>query len=384
MVLLACATTLPQNYLMNNVNKWKDVFRGFVVMWNTWRWEQRRMDALAHMLSDPLDPKEENDEQITEECMLGNCRVSLPEDLLEDVSCLAFSCEIILISAVSRFIFCFTYLHMLLFTSFYDSLKFSSLCWVKALGVKYWQIPSGSTFVSFCRSFLRTIVWSRTVPSVTYSIIQFLTLGTPFILHKNYSEVLTTLLLRRVNDAELIFEAVTHHISCYPNPDGYFNPEVVKYRQLCAKSQRKRQVHCLQQYYHRLLKQILVSRKVFVFFKFVEDCAQPLSFCLCLWVLMYFLLQELLDFAVQNGLDFPHKRRLPTKTHAEMREARVTRRLSRIMKEVKAECGDSNASSDDDGLSGLGWVFLMLITFFCNLWSTSLTANMNMKNWEET
>lgn len=69
---------------------------------------------------------------------------------------------------------------------------------------------------------------------------------------------------------------------------------------------------------------------------------------------MYFLLQELLDFAVQNGLDFPHKRRLPTKTHAEMREARVTRRLSRIMKEVKAECGDSNASSDDDGLSGLG------------------------------
>lgn len=86
------------------------------------------MDALAHMLSDPLDPKEENDEQITEECMLGNCRVSLPEDLLEDVSCLAFSCEIILFSAVSRFIFCFTYLHMLLFTSFYDSLKFSSLC----------------------------------------------------------------------------------------------------------------------------------------------------------------------------------------------------------------------------------------------------------------
>lgn len=44
--------------------------------------------------------------------------------------------------------------------------------------------------------------------------------------------------------------------------DGYFNPEVVKYRQLCAKSQRKRQLYSLQQYYHRLLKQILVSRKV--------------------------------------------------------------------------------------------------------------------------
>lgn len=44
--------------------------------------------------------------------------------------------------------------------------------------------------------------------------------------------------------------------------DGYFNPEVVKYRQLCAKSQRKRHLYSLQQYYHRLLKHILVSRKV--------------------------------------------------------------------------------------------------------------------------
>lgn len=44
------------------------------------------MDVLTQMLTDPLDPKEENDGQITEECMLGNCRVNLPEDLLEDVS----------------------------------------------------------------------------------------------------------------------------------------------------------------------------------------------------------------------------------------------------------------------------------------------------------
>lgn len=61
------------------------------------------------------------------------------------------------------------------------------------------------------------------------------------------------------------------------------------------------------------------------------------------------LLQELLEFAVHNGLDFPPKRKLPSKTQAEMREPRVRRRLSRILKEVKAECGDSNASSDDDG-----------------------------------
>ena len=44
--------------------------------------------------------------------------------------------------------------------------------------------------------------------------------------------------------------------------DGYFNPEVVKYRQLCAKSQRRRHLYSLQQYYHKLLNQILVSRKV--------------------------------------------------------------------------------------------------------------------------
>lgn len=52
------------------------------------------------------------------------------------------------------------------------------------------------------------------------------------------------------------------HLGNYLTADGYFNPEVVKYRQLCAKSQRKRQLYSLQQYYHRLLKQILVSRKV--------------------------------------------------------------------------------------------------------------------------
>lgn len=43
------------------------------------------MDPLPDMLTDPLEPKGENVGQITEECMLGNCRVKLPEDLLEDV-----------------------------------------------------------------------------------------------------------------------------------------------------------------------------------------------------------------------------------------------------------------------------------------------------------
>lgn len=52
------------------------------------------------------------------------------------------------------------------------------------------------------------------------------------------------------------------HINLFLSLDGYFNPEVVKYRQLCAKSQKKRHIYSLQQYYHKLLKQILVSRKV--------------------------------------------------------------------------------------------------------------------------
>lgn len=61
---------------------------------------------------------------------------------------------------------------------------------------------------------------------------------------------------------------------------------------------------------------------------------------------------------MHSGLDFPPKRKLPTKTQAEMREPRVRRRMSRILKEVKAECGDSNASSDEDGESVLELVLL--------------------------
>uniref|UniRef100_A0A3B4G978 Nuclear factor related to kappaB binding protein n=1 Tax=Pundamilia nyererei TaxID=303518 RepID=A0A3B4G978_9CICH len=212
------------------------------------------MDALAHMLSDPLDPKEENDEQITEECMLGNCRVSLPEDLLED-----------------------------------PEIFFS------VLSESTWREVLTDSQRQHLRQFLPQFPENNSVEQ-----------------DSTISDLFNNKIFNFGNPLHLAQKLFR---------DGYFNPEVVKYRQLCAKSQRKRQVHCLQQYYHRLLKQILVSRK------------------------------ELLDFAVQNGLDFPHKRRLPTKTHAEMREARVTRRLSRIMKEVKAECGDSNASSDDDDIS---------------------------------
>uniref|UniRef100_UPI0037E86125 nuclear factor related to kappa-B-binding protein isoform X2 n=1 Tax=Semicossyphus pulcher TaxID=241346 RepID=UPI0037E86125 len=212
------------------------------------------MDALTHMLTDPLDPKEENDGQITEECMLGNCRVNLPEDLLEDPD--------IFFSVMSE---------------------------------STWSEVLSDSQRQHLRQFLpqfpdNNVVQQDSAISDLFNNRDF-NFGNPLHL------------------AQKLFR------------DGYFNPEVVKYRQLCAKSQRKRQLHTLQQYYHKILKQILVSRK------------------------------ELLEFAVHNGLDFPPKRKLPTKNHAEMREPRVRRRLSRIIREVKAECGDSNASSDDDDIS---------------------------------
>lgn len=44
-----------------------------------------KMDALDHMLTDPLESGMDRDGRVMEECMLGNCRVRVPEDLLEDV-----------------------------------------------------------------------------------------------------------------------------------------------------------------------------------------------------------------------------------------------------------------------------------------------------------
>uniref|UniRef100_A0A8C5F0M5 Nuclear factor related to kappa-B-binding protein n=1 Tax=Gouania willdenowi TaxID=441366 RepID=A0A8C5F0M5_GOUWI len=214
------------------------------------------MDALANMLSDPLDPKEARSSQITEECMLGNCIVSLPEDLLEDPD--------IFFSVVSE---------------------------------STWSEVLSDSQKQHLRQFLprfpenEAAEQDRTISDLFNN--RNFSFGNPLHL------------------AQKLFR------------DGYFNPEVVKYRKLCAKSQRRRHLSSLQQYYHRLLKQILVSRK------------------------------ELLDFAAHNGLDFPPKRRSSTKTQAEMREPRVRKRLNRILKEVKTECEDSNASSDDDALWNL-------------------------------
>ncbi|OCT72311.1 nuclear factor related to kappa-B-binding protein isoform X2 [Xenopus laevis] len=104
--------------------------------------------------------------------------------------------------------------------------------------------------------------------------------------------------------------------------DGHFNPEVVKYRQLCLKSQYKRYLTSQQQYFHKLLKQILASRK------------------------------ELLDLASKNGPDLLMKRKPSSlRNSPEERERRAQRRYLKILREVKDECGDGTLSSEEEDLS---------------------------------
>ncbi|NXJ07908.1 NFRKB protein, partial [Odontophorus gujanensis] len=104
--------------------------------------------------------------------------------------------------------------------------------------------------------------------------------------------------------------------------DGHFNPEVVKYRQLCLKSQYKRYLSSQQQYFYRLLKQILTSRN------------------------------HLLELARKGGPEMILKRKHISPSYdAEERERRTQRRYLKILREVKEECGDTTLSSDEEDLS---------------------------------
>ncbi|XP_040848603.1 nuclear factor related to kappa-B-binding protein isoform X2 [Ochotona curzoniae] len=101
--------------------------------------------------------------------------------------------------------------------------------------------------------------------------------------------------------------------------DGHFNPEVVKYRQLCFKSQYKRYLSSQQQYFHRLLKQILASRS------------------------------DLLDMARRGGPAFPVRQKRPSPSRSpEEREWRTQQRYLKVLREVKEECGDTALSSDEE------------------------------------
>uniref|UniRef100_A0A481CDH2 Nuclear factor related to kappa-B-binding protein isoform X1 n=1 Tax=Sus scrofa TaxID=9823 RepID=A0A481CDH2_PIG len=104
--------------------------------------------------------------------------------------------------------------------------------------------------------------------------------------------------------------------------DGHFNPEVVKYRQLCFKSQYKRYLSSQQQYFHRLLKQILASRN------------------------------DLLEMARRSGPAFPSRQKRPSPSRTpEEREWRTQQRYLKVLREVKEECGDTALSSDEEDLS---------------------------------
>ncbi|KAM9220086.1 nuclear factor related to kappa-B-binding protein isoform 3-T3 [Dugong dugon] len=101
--------------------------------------------------------------------------------------------------------------------------------------------------------------------------------------------------------------------------DGHFNPEVVKYRQLCFKSQYKRYLTSQQQYFHRLLKQILASRS------------------------------DLLEMARRSGPALPLRQKRPSPSRTpEEREWRTQQRYLKVLREVKEECGDTALSSDEE------------------------------------
>ncbi|XP_010130104.1 PREDICTED: nuclear factor related to kappa-B-binding protein [Buceros rhinoceros silvestris] len=104
--------------------------------------------------------------------------------------------------------------------------------------------------------------------------------------------------------------------------DGHFNPEVVKYRQLCLKSQYKRYLRSQQQYFYRLLKQILTSRN------------------------------HLLELARKGGPDMTLRRKPFSPAYdSEERDRRTHRRYLKILREVKEECGDTTLSSDEEDLT---------------------------------
>lgn len=101
--------------------------------------------------------------------------------------------------------------------------------------------------------------------------------------------------------------------------DGYFYPDVVKYKRLCRKAKFKEYKIQQQRYHKKLLKEILISR------------------------------QEILDQIGRQGPGEPIK----TSGHTPMvdtslMEHRVNVRLKRILAECRQQCQDGNVSSDDD------------------------------------
>lgn len=145
------------------------------------------------MLTDPLESGMDQDGRVMEECMLGNCRVRVPEDLLEDVSYQHFLLQS---SSDSSTIFMkiwkyklnisLSCVHMCLCES---SQRFSSRWWVRAHGQMFSQMLSGHTFVNSCLSFQRITPQSRTPSSAIFSTTRISSSETPCTLPRSSSEV---------------------------------------------------------------------------------------------------------------------------------------------------------------------------------------------------
>lgn len=101
--------------------------------------------------------------------------------------------------------------------------------------------------------------------------------------------------------------------------DGYFYPDVVKYKKLCRKAKYKEYKIQQQRYHKKLLKEILISR------------------------------QEILDQIGRQGPGEPIKTSGQTPSIDTLAmEHRVNIQLKRILSECRQQCQDGNISSDDE------------------------------------
>lgn len=129
-------------------------------------------------------------------------------------------------------------------------------------GRRCWQMHSKNTSKRSCLTFLKTTASIRTKSSLRCSAAKTSALETHCTLPKNSSGVSEHNNCGVLSELSSQAENWRNFYLC--TTDGHFNPEVVKYRQLCLKSQYKRYLSSQQQYFYRLLKQILASRNVSV------------------------------------------------------------------------------------------------------------------------
>lgn len=107
--------------------------------------------------------------------------------------------------------------------------------------------------------------------------------------------------------------------------DGYFYPDVVKYKKLCRKAKLKEYKIQQQKYHRKLLREILISR------------------------------QEILDQIGRQGPGEPINTSGHTPSaNSVIMEHRVNTRLRRILEDCRQQCQDGSLSSDDEERIGAG------------------------------